>query len=183
MKALLIVDLQNDFLPGGPLAAPEGNRIISIVNHLIDCSPLTIASKDWHPEQTIHFDRWPVHCVAKTSGSDFPKALHSQSIGCIIQKGTSNSDDGYSAFEATSIELNDYLKDKNITDLYICGLTTEYCVKQTVLDALNHKYNTFVIQDAVAGVKAHPGDEQKAWEDMQKAGAQLILSSEFLKNH
>lgn len=180
MKALLIVDLQNDFLPGGALPAPDGNRIIPVVNKLIDQFDLVVASKDWHPEDTVHFEKWPVHCVANSKGANFPQALNTSKIDTVVLKGTHNNDDGYSSFEATSLQLDVFLKQHQVDELYICGLTTEYCVKNTVFDALKAGYKTFVVKDAVEGVKAQPGDEEKAWQKMEEAGATLCSSNEFV---
>lgn len=179
MKTLIIVDLQNDFLPGGALPAPNGDRIIPVVNKLLDRFDWVIASKDWHPKETIHFKKWPVHCVAGSWGAEFPQELNRPKIDLVIQKGTQDSDDGYSAFEATNVGLDRLLRNKNTKTLYICGLTTEYCVKNTVLDALQAGYETYVIKDAVEGVNAQAGDEERAWEEMQDAGAKIILHTEL----
>ena len=180
MKALLIVDLQNDFLPGGALPAPDGMKIIPEINRLIDRFDLVVASKDWHPEDTVHFEKWPVHCVKGTAGADFPSGLEQSKINMVVLKGTNNRDDGYSAFEATSIKLDQYLKKNKIKDLYITGLTTEYCVKNTTLDALKLGYTTYVFKDAVAGVKAKPGDEKDAWHEMNDSGAKIITILELI---
>ncbi|MGQ7868507.1 isochorismatase family protein [Sunxiuqinia sp. sy24] len=174
MKALLLVDLQNDFLPGGALPAPDGNSIIPVVNALIDQFELVIASKDWHPNNSIHFQKWPIHCLANSAGAAFPEELNQHKIKTVLLKGTRNSDDGYSAFEATNIQLTNILNENQVDQLYVCGLTTEYCVKNTVLDALNAGYQTYVVKEAVAAVKAQPGDEEKAWEEMQDAGAIIV---------
>ncbi len=182
MKALLIVDLQNDFLLGGALPAPDGKKIIPVVNKLINLVDLVVASKDWHPEDSVHFEKWPVHCVANSEGAAFPEELEQSKIKTVVLKGTRNTDDGYSAFEATNIQLNNYLKENKVDELYICGLTTEYCVKNTVLDALEADYKTFVVRDAVEAVKAQPGDEEKAWQEMQAAGASIVYSEEVAKN-
>lgn len=120
-----------------------------------------------------------MHCLAGTKGAGFPENLHKDKIHLIVKKGTHNSDDGYSAFEASNISLNKYLKDQYVDKLYICGLTTEYCVKNTVLDALKEGYKTFVVKDAVEGVKAQPGDEDNAWQEMKNAGAKLIYSKDI----
>lgn len=178
MKALLIVDLQNDFLPGGALPAPNGDKIIPVVNKLLDQFDLVIASKDWHPSDSVHFQKWPVHCVANSEGAAFPQELEQSKIKTVVLKGTRNSDDGYSAFEATNIQLNNFLQKNQVKKLYVCGLTTEYCVKNTVLDALDAGYKTFVVRDAVEAVNAQPGDEEKAWQEMQTAGATIIYSEE-----
>ena len=179
MKALLIVDVQNDFLPGGALPAPDGNKVIPVINRLGDKFEYVIASQDWHPEDSIHFKKWPEHCVANTWGADFPDSLNTKIIGKFLIKGTGNQDDGYSAFEAANINLDKFLKYNDIDELFVTGLTTEYCVKNSVLDALKSGYKTHVILDAVEGVKARPGDQEKAFEEMEKAGAKLLTSDQI----
>ena len=174
MKALFIVDLQNDFLPGGALPAPEGDRIIPEINRIMDEFDLVLASRDWHPADSTHFDHWPPHCIRNTWGAAFPDELKTERIEKEFLKGTGDRDDGYSAFEATSEDLDSYLRKKNISRLYLVGLTTEYCVKSTALDAVKKGYETHVISNATAGVKARPGDEQKAYREMYKAGVQVI---------
>ena len=175
-RALLIVDLQNDFLPGGALPAPQGRKIIPVINELLPRFDLVVASKDWHPEKTVHFNKWPVHCVHDTMGAAFPEELDNRHIELEIFKGTNDSDDGYSAFEATNINLKEYLQNKDVNELYVVGIATEYCVKNSVLDSLKAGFKTFVIIDGVAGVCAAPGDEDKAWQEMTEAGATLIYS-------
>lgn len=133
-----------------------------------------LASKDWHPSNTVHFEKWPVHCVKGSLGSKFPASLKSKNIDLVLRKGTDDADDGYSAFEATNVNLTDALHERKVTELYICGLTTEYCVKQTVLDALKAGFKTFVIREATEGVQASPGDVDKAWEEMYQAGAVIV---------
>ena len=174
MKALVIVDLQNDFLPGGALPAPGGNKIVPEINRLMDQFDLVVASRDWHPADSSHFDRWPPHCVRETEGAAYPEELDSEKIDKEFLKGTGGRDDGYSAFEATSANLDTYLKEHNVDELYCCGLTTEYCVKSTALDAVKNGYRTIVISNATAGVKANPGDEEKAYRDMKEAGVKVI---------
>ncbi len=174
MKALIIVDLQNDFLPGGALPAPEGNKIIPEINRIMDQFKLVVASRDWHPENSTHFVRWPPHCVRNTAGAAFPAELDSEKIDKEFLKGTRDQDDGYSAFEATSSNLDAYLKENNISELYLTGLTTEYCVKSTALDAVKNGYRTYVISSATAGVRANPGDEEKAYREMEEAGVKII---------
>jgi nicotinamidase/pyrazinamidase len=179
MNALLIVDLQNDFLPGGALPAPEGDKIIPEINKMMEKFDLVIASKDWHPENSVHFGKWPPHCVRSTEGADFPADLIQDKIGKVFLKGTGDRDDGYSAFEATSDDLDHFLKEKNVTHLFLSGLTTEYCVKSTALDSVNKDFQTYVIKNATEGVKANPGDEDKAYHEMQKAGVKLIHSRDL----
>jgi nicotinamidase/pyrazinamidase len=174
MKALVIVDLQNDFLPGGALPALNGNEIIPEINRIMDQFDLVVASRDWHPENSSHFDRWPPHCVRNTKGAAFPDELNLEKINKEFLKGTGDRDDGYSAFEATSSDLDAYLKENDVDELFLTGLTTEYCVKATALDAMKNGYTTHVISSAIAGVKAKPGDEEKAYREMEKAGVTVI---------
>src|SRR5277367_3833051 len=131
MKALLIVDVQNDFCPGGTLAVPEGDKVVPVINQLMDQFPIVVASKDWHPKDTVHFQKWPPHCVQGTKGAEFHPGLDASKVQKIFLKGNHNKDDGYSAFEATNDNLAAFLKKKEVTDLYIVGLATDYCVKAT----------------------------------------------------
>lgn len=178
-KALLVVDVQRDFSPGGALAAPAGNDIIPVINQIMDKFDLVIASKDWHPEKTVHFDNWPVHCVRATPGAAFHPELDTTKIDEVVLKGTSNSDDGYSAFEATNYDLAYLLHKNNIKEVYVCGLTTEYCVKATAEDALTAGFEVSVITDASAAVAAQESDEKKALEEIQKSGIRLVKASDI----
>ena len=180
MKALLIVDVQNDFCPGGALAVPEGDKVVPVINGLMDAFPLVIASKDWHPKDTVHFKKWPPHCVQNTPGADFHPQLNASKFKKIFLKGTANKDDGYSAFEATSANLAAFLKKEKVDELYVAGLATDYCVKATALDADKNGFETFVVEDAVAAVNVKPGDGEKALKQMSRAGITLISSSEIL---
>jgi nicotinamidase/pyrazinamidase len=180
MKALLIVDVQNDFCPGGPMAVPGGDKVIPVINSLMGSFPLVIASKDWHPKDSIHFKKWPPHCLQDTPGADFHPKLDVSKIKKVFLKGTANKDDGYSAFEATSANLRQFLKKEKVEDLYIVGLATDYCVKATALDADKNGLETFVVEDAVAAVNAKPGDGEKALKAMAHAGVTLINSSEII---
>jgi nicotinamidase/pyrazinamidase len=179
MKALFIVDLQNDFCPWGALPTPKGDAIIPVLNKIMDKFDLVLASKDWHPEDSIHFQKWPKHCVQNTKGADFPDGLNTEKINKIFLKGTGNKDDGYSAFEATNENLAEYLRKNNVDELYVTGLTAEYCVKQTVLDALKNGFKTFVIKDGVEGIYQNEGDVEKAFKEMEEAGAVLVTSDEL----
>lgn len=174
MKALFIVDLQNDFLPGGALPAPEGDKIIPVINSIMDRFDYVLASRDWHPEDSIHFKRWPPHCIRNTDGAAFPDRLDASKISQEFLKGTDRKDDGYSAFEATNEDLDAFLEKWNIVELYLAGLTTEYCVKSTALDAVRRGYETYVIANATAGVRAQPGDEQQAYREMRNSGIKVV---------
>ena len=176
MKALLIVDLQNDFCPNGALPAPDGDHIVPVINSLMDKFDYVLASKDWHPANTVHFEKWPVHCVRDTPGAEFQPDLDTSKIDIILLKGTDNKDDGYSAFEATNEDLAAYLRQKKVSELYVAGLVTEYCVKHTVLDALRNGFKTFLIEDAVQGICKDKNDVPMAIAEMQKAGASIINS-------
>lgn len=178
-RALLVVDVQRDFCPGGTLAAPSGNDIIPVINRIMDKFDLVIASKDWHPEKTVHFENWPVHCVRATKGAAFHPDLDTTKIDEVVLKGTSNSDDGYSAFEATNNDLAYLLEKHNIEEVFVCGLTTEYCVKATARDALQVAFKVSIVLDASAAVAAKAGDETRALEEIQKMGIRLIRADDL----
>jgi len=178
-RALFIVDLQRDFCPGGSLEIATANKIVPVINRLMDNYETVLASKDWHPYVTVHFEKWPVHCVAETNGAEFHQDLESHRINHVFLKGTYNKDDGYSAFEATNDSLDDYLKKNDITGLDVCGLATDFCVRATVLDAIKAGYNVRVITDAIDAVNLQTGDAEKAIADMVEAGAVIIQSSEI----
>jgi nicotinamidase/pyrazinamidase len=180
MKALLIVDVQNDFCPGGALAVPRGDQVVPVINRLMESFPTIVASKDWHPQVSVHFKRWPPHCVQNTKGAEFHPDLKNEKIQETFLKGTHNKDDGYSAFEATSVDLEKYLRQKGVDELYITGLATDYCVKASALDAVKKGFKTFVVEDAVAAVDVKPGDGEKAIQKMRQAGITLIHSSKIL---
>jgi nicotinamidase/pyrazinamidase len=178
-KALLIVDVQNDFCPGGALAVKDGDKIVPIINQIENKFDIVISSQDWHPATTVHFEKWPPHCIAGTFGADFHPNLITDKIDLKLLKGTGNKDDGYSAFEATNVSLIDYLHENQVSDLYVCGLATDYCVKATVLDAIKNGFHTYVITDAVAAVNIEKGDDKKALNEMYLNGCTLIESEEI----
>jgi nicotinamidase/pyrazinamidase len=181
MRALLVVDVQNDFCPGGALAVPEGDKVVPVINRLMPFFALVIASKDWHPKETVHFKKWPPHCVQNSSGAEFHPGLDASKIQKIFLKGTRDRDDGYSAFEATSGDLAGFLRGKGVDSLYMAGLATDYCVKASALDAVKNGFQTYVVQDAVAAVNVKPEDGPKALEEMKRAGVKLVSSSEIMK--
>jgi nicotinamidase/pyrazinamidase len=197
MNALILVDIQNDFVPGGVLAVPEGDRIVPIVNRLQDRFELIVATQDWHPADHGSFAAnhigknpgdvielnglpqilWPVHCVQGSKGAEFAPGLHRERWDRVFVKGADAGVDSYSGFfdnghrQATG--LGDYLREKGVTDVYVAGLATDYCVKFTALDALELGFRTHLIEDACRGVNLHPGDVQKAIEEMKTAGVQI----------
>jgi nicotinamidase/pyrazinamidase len=173
MDALLIIDVQNDFCPGGALPAPECNKIIPVINKIINKFSLVLASKDWHPEDTAHFKKWPKHCIKNSWGAEFHPGLKTENIKQVLMKGTGNKDDGYSAFEATNIDVPSFLKSEKVTRIYIAGLTTEYCVKNSALDAVK------VIEDAIEGVRQNEGDVEKSIREMKSCGVKFITSDKI----
>jgi len=180
IKALIIVDVQNDFLPGGALGVPGGDEIIEPINQLMSHFDVVVASKDWHPSQTIHFDKWPVHCVRSTPGALFPPPLKIEHIKKVFLKGTGNSDDGYSAFESTNEDLHFYLKSQGVQQLYIVGLATDYCVLATARDAVSQSWDTYIIPEAIRAVNIQPGDGAAALTQLKEVGVQLISIEKIL---
>ena len=180
MKTLLVVDVQNDFCEGGALGAPGNDEVVPIINRIMPHFDFVLASKDWHPENSVHFEKWPVHCVKNTKGAEFHPELKTANINKVLLKGTYDKDDGYSAFEATTDNLVEVLKQNNINTVYVAGLTTDYCVKDTVLDALNKGFKVNVVEDAIRAVNVNPGDGDKAIREMKDNGADFVLSKELL---
>lgn len=187
--ALLIVDVQNDFCPGGALAVPEGDRVVPVLRRLAErfaAAGLPVyASRDWHPPVTRHFAAhggpWPVHCVQDTPGARLHPELRLPPSAAIVTKGTSSEDHGYSAFEgevAGRGSLADDLRARGVTHLYVGGLATDYCVRASVLDALKSGLPVTVVTDAVRAVDLRPGDGDRALAEMAAAGATLAPSAE-----
>lgn len=176
--ALLVVDVQNDFCPGGALPVADGDSIIPVINAWTPRFGTVLASRDWHPAGSIHFASWPPHCIAGTYGAQFRTGLDTGRFLLVLDKGTDNADDGYSAFDATNEDLASWLHGRGIEQLYICGLATDYCVLRTVLDALRLGFAVTVIGDAIAAVEVHPGDGQAAVETMEAAGARFVSSGQ-----
>lgn len=205
MNALILVDIQNDFLPGGALAVPNGDEIVPIVNQLQPYFDLVVATQDWHPANHGSFAvnhrgknpfevidlngltqvLWPVHCVQNTNGGDFAPGLDRNRWDRVFHKGTDSTVDSYSGFfdnghrQATG--LGDYLRAKGVTYVSVAGLATDYCVKFTVLDALELGFKTRLIEDACRGIDLQPGDIRKAVEEMRAAGAEILQAAEVLK--
>ncbi len=178
--ALFIVDLQNDFCPGGALPVKDGDKIVEIINKIMKKFKNIYASKDWHPKNTEHFRKWPVHCVENTKGAELHKDLKVDSIKEIFLKGTSNKDDGYSAFEATNKSLNEFLNKNNIKRLFICGLALDYCVKATALDSIKHGYETFIILDATKPVNQDENYVKTLINSLREKGIFIITSDKII---
>lgn len=176
----MIVDVQKDFCPGGALGGEGAEKVVPKINKLMDKFDLTVASKDWHPEDTVHFEKWPIHCVKYSEGSEFHQDLNASGIDQVFYKGTENKDDGYSAFEATNKNLEKFLKDNRVEDLYVVGLTTEFCVKSSALDAAARGFNTYVVTDAIRPVNSEPGGEEKALKEMENAGCKFVQTQDLI---
>ncbi|WP_297500223.1 nicotinamidase [Thermococcus sp.] len=175
-EALMVVDMQRDFMPGGALPVPGGDRIIPKCNEYIlefhRKGALIVATRDWHPPNHISFRErggpWPRHCVQNTPGAEFVVELPEDAV--IISKATEPDKEAYSGFEGTN--LAEILKRNGVKRVYICGVATEYCVRATALDAVKHGFEVYLLSDAVKGIK--PGDEGRALEEMEKAGVKIL---------
>lgn len=178
-RTLFIVDLQRDFCKNGTLEIPTADYIVPKINQLLPKYTSIIASKDWHPAESVHFQKWPIHAVENTEGAEFHPELNTDSIQQIFLKGTDNKDDGYSAFESTNLSLEDYLREKNITKIDFCGLATDFCIRATAKDALKLGFDVRIIVDAVDAVNILPKDGDEALAELEKLGATLITSSEL----
>jgi len=199
-RALILVDLQNDFFPNGSLPIPRSLEILPVINSLLDKSfDFKIATKDWHPANHMSFasvhglkagDKvsvdgleqilWDTHCVQDTPGAEFYSDWHSEKIDQVITKGTDVRIDSYSTFfdndHKKVTDLYDYLKKNKVDELYIAGLATDYCVKYSVLDAAYLGFKIYVVADACRAVNLRQGDEERAFEAMKNAGARIIDS-------
>jgi nicotinamidase/pyrazinamidase len=176
--ALVVVDYQNDFTPpGGALAVPDGDRIGDRINELARSGEyeLVVATRDWHPSDHGSFtDRggpWPVHCVADTQGAQLDPALDTGAIDVVVDKGQDPATEGYSGFDGT--HLAELLRDHGIDQVTLVGLATDYCVKNTALEALQEGFTVIVDSSAVRGVEVHPGDSERALAAMRAAGASI----------
>jgi nicotinamidase/pyrazinamidase len=178
-RALIVVDVQNDFCPGGSLAVERGDEVVAPLNRIIaeflKRGEPVYKSRDWHPAQTRHFaaygGTWPVHCVQNTRGAEFHRDLLDDPRIQIISKGMGDEDQ-YSAFDGT--KLAELLREKGVTEVYVGGLATDYCVKNTVLDALREGFKVKALDKAMRAVNLQPGDDARAVEEMRRAGAEII---------
>jgi nicotinamidase/pyrazinamidase len=176
MNALIIVDVQNDFCPGGALAVPDGDAVVPVINGLMDRTPFVVATQDWHPVDHCSFVAnggiWPPHCVAGTSGAELHSGLRHDRISLRIQKATAPDPDAYSGFQGT--DLAEQLRARGIDEVMVVGLATDYCVKATALDALATGFRVTVHADACRAVNVNPGDGERALDEMRKAGVCVI---------
>jgi nicotinamidase/pyrazinamidase len=176
-RALVIVDFQNDFCPGGALAVPEGDAIADRINALAGSGEfdLVVATRDWHPPDHGSFAEqggpWPVHCVAGTPGAELHEALDRAPIDVIVDKGQDPGTEGYSGFEGT--DLASLLHERGTDHVTVVGLATDYCVKNTALDALRQGFAVTVDSTAARGVEVEPGDSERALDEVRAAGASV----------
>jgi nicotinamidase/pyrazinamidase len=185
--ALILVDIQNDFCPGGALAVTEGDQIVSVVNRLMPRFPLVVSTQDWHPANHVSFKErggpWPPHCVQGTRGADLHPDLKTDAIAHYFRKASSPDKDDYSEFAGTDDRgrtLDQALRSYGVKRLFVAGLATDYCVLETVLDGLKHGYEVFVIADATRAVNVNPTDGENALQRMTESGAQLVTSNELV---
>jgi nicotinamidase/pyrazinamidase len=185
--ALLVIDVQRDFCPGGALPAPGSDRILPAINAYLaaarDLGLPVYASRDWHPAVTTHFKpyggEWPPHCVKGSPGARFHPDLRLPANAIVVSKGEDPGRAGYSAFDGRTAEgqtLSSSLRDRHVARLYVCGIATEYCVRQSTIDALRFGLQVTVLTDAIAGIDAHPGDADRALSEMIRAGAAFATS-------
>ncbi|MDY0167173.1 MAG: bifunctional nicotinamidase/pyrazinamidase [Thermoguttaceae bacterium] len=205
MNVLILTDLQNDFCPGGALAVPEGDVVIPLANRLQQCFDLVVATQDWHPADHGSFAAnhpgrepgdvielgglqqvlWPVHCVQSTSGAELHPDLDTSKLARVFRKGTDPQIDSYSCFfdngHRKSTGLCEYLKQEGVTDVYLCGLALDYCVKFSALDAVAQGFTTWLIEDACRGIDREPGDIDRAIEQMRQEGVRVVRTKELIQ--
>jgi len=198
MKALVIIDVQNDFMPGGSLEVPDGDRIVPVINELQEKFDLVVATQDWHPEDHVSFasnheDKkpfdtinwqgmeqvmWPDHCVMNSRGADFHKAMHTKNIEAIFRKGMDRNIDSYSGFydngHKKSTGLAGYLRERNATDLFFCGLAADVCVQFSIKDALEEGFAATLVEDATRAISEE--EYKKLRNDLQDRGCRMVTS-------
>ena len=204
MKALILIDVQNDFMPGGALAVPQGDEIVPLINQLQEKFDLVLATQDWHPAghasfatshkgknefEVIKLDgldqvMWPEHCIQNTQGAEFHSELNTSRIEAIFRKGTDKKIDSYSGFydnaHLKSTGLTGYLKEKKVEELYFAGLAAEYCVYFSIIDALGEGFKSILIEDATRAL--NKDDYEKARIDILRKGGKVINSTELPSN-
>jgi len=203
-RALILVDLQNDFVPGGALVVAEGDKVVPVANRLQNAFDLIVATQDWHPRNHGSFASqhpgkkpgdvidlngipqvlWPDHCVQGTKGAEFHPQLDTRRIARIFQKGTDPAIDSYSGFydngHRRGTGLAEYLRAEKVSDIYVAGLATDYCVESTALDGRKLGLNVFVIEDACRGVNLGPNDSADALDQMRAKGVHVVTSDALL---
>lgn len=189
--ALLVVDVQNDFCPGGALGVKNGDEIIPVLNRYIEKFSAArlpvIATRDWHPEKTTHFKEyggvWPIHCVQQTRGAAFHPELRLPEDVILVSKGMAADEDSYSAFHGktdSGTSLEELLRRLGVERLFVGGLATDYCVKYTAFDGMKQGFKIVVLTDAIRGVNLDPNDSEQALKEMHHAGAATLGSTDQL---
>jgi nicotinamidase/pyrazinamidase len=184
-SALIIVDVQNDFCPGGSLAVSQGDEVVPVLNHYAkrfdEADAPVFATRDWHPADHVSFKEqggiWPVHCVRETEGAAFHAGLRLPEGTTIVSKAQAPAEEAYSGFQGT--ELAKQLRERGVENVYVGGLATDYCVKSTVLDALHAGFDTYYLADASRGVEVNAGDVASAESEMEAAGAKRLTLNEL----
>jgi nicotinamidase/pyrazinamidase len=176
MRALIVVDVQNDFCPGGALAVPDGDAVVDAVNRLASEASFVVATRDWHPPHHGSFaaqgGRWPVHCVQGTPGAELHPGIDASQIDVVVDKGQVPDREGYSGFEGT--ELERLLSEHGVDAVDVAGLALDYCVKATALDARRAGLNVTVHRGATRAVEVSPGDGERAVEELRAAGVEVV---------
>lgn len=176
MQALIIVDVQNDFCPGGALAVPDGDAVVDAINRMAREAPFVVATRDWHPADHGSFSDqgglWPVHCVRDTPGAQLHTGLDEAQIDVIVDKGQARDREGYSGFEDT--ELARQLRDHEVDRVDVAGLALDYCVKATALDAKRAGLDVVVHRGATRAVEVEPGDAERAVRELRDAGIEVV---------
>jgi len=205
MQALVLVDIQNDFLPGGALPVPEGDQVVPVANQLMSAFALVVATQDWHPPDHGSFASqyagkhigeqvtlgglpqtlWPDHCVQGTWGAEFAPGFAVERVQRIFQKGIDRDTDSYSAIfdngHRRSTGLGEFLRERGVAEIAVAGLATDYCVKFTVLDALQLGLRVRVVRDGCRGVNLQPGDAEQALRELQRTGAVIVTSDDLTR--
>jgi nicotinamidase/pyrazinamidase len=180
--ALLIIDFQNDFTPGGALAVAEGDRIAEPIKRLVPHFDVIAATRDWHPPDHASFESqggpWPVHCVQGTEGAQLHPSIADLEIDVLVDVGRERGDEGYSGFEKS--ELAAKLRERGVDRVAVCGLATDYCVRASAIDACREGFDVTVIEDAIRPVEVEPGDGERALREMREAGAKVASSEQLL---
>jgi nicotinamidase/pyrazinamidase len=176
MEALIVVDVQNDFCPGGALAVPDGDQVVEPVNELASRVPFVVATRDWHPPDHSSFKEqggpWPVHCVRDTPGAQLHPNVRRDQLDEVVDKGQALDVEGYSGFEGT--ELERLLREHGVDTVHVAGLALDYCVKATALDARRAGWNVVLHRDATRAVEMEPGDGERAVEELRSAGVEVV---------
>jgi nicotinamidase/pyrazinamidase len=176
VQALIVIDVQNDFCPGGALAVSDGDAVVEPINRLASESSFVVATRDWHPPDHDSFRAqggpWPVHCVRETGGAELHPRLHTSEIDAVVDAGREPDHEGYSGFEHT--ELERLLRDQGVDTVHVAGLALDYCVKETALDARRAGFDVVLHLGATRAIDAEPGDADRALEELREAGVRIV---------